>query len=100
MARDFLLARRLGATFLADVVFISFLLPNFVENVLGVALRDALIPHLIAARGNMTAAGYRRHVRTLGLATLGVSLTLAALVIMFYVATIVRLGGNVANRAL
>jgi putative peptidoglycan lipid II flippase len=80
LARDFLLARRLGATFLADVVFVSFLLPNFVENVLGVALRDALIPHLIATRGNMTASGYRRHLRTLTWATLGVSLLLAALV--------------------
>jgi murein biosynthesis integral membrane protein MurJ len=45
-ARDVLIAGRFGAGVQADILFVALVVPVFFENLLGIALRDALIPHL------------------------------------------------------
>lgn len=48
--RDLLVAWRFGGSWVADSLFVALMLPVFFENLLGVALRDAVIPHLQALR--------------------------------------------------
>ncbi|MDR2881329.1 MAG: hypothetical protein LBV29_05465, partial [Azoarcus sp.] len=49
-ARDLLVAWRYGGTWMADSFFVALLLPSFFENLLGITLRDAVIPYLYALR--------------------------------------------------
>jgi murein biosynthesis integral membrane protein MurJ len=61
--RDLLIAHELGAGLEADILFMALLLPVFFENLLGIALRDAIIPHLQQLRvrsAEMLATAVRR----------------------------------------
>lgn len=44
--RDILIANQFGSGWYADLLFVSLILPVFFENLLGLALRDAMIPFL------------------------------------------------------
>ena len=44
--RDILVAKQFGSSWHADLLFVALILPVFFENLLGLALRDAMIPHL------------------------------------------------------
>ncbi|HJZ43256.1 MAG TPA: hypothetical protein VJ233_06020 [Hyphomicrobiaceae bacterium] len=48
----------------------------------------------------MENGGERERQRRRKMRSIGIALALGALVILFYVATLVRLGGNVMNRPL
>lgn len=46
--RDVQIAGSFGRSVVCDAIFLALVVPVFVENILGIALRDALIPHLRA----------------------------------------------------
>jgi len=48
--RDLLIAWKYGGTWMADSLFVALLLPMFFENLSGIALKDAVLPHLYALR--------------------------------------------------
>jgi peptidoglycan biosynthesis protein MviN/MurJ (putative lipid II flippase) len=48
--RDVGIASSFGRSAVSDALFLALAVPVFVENILGIALRDALIPHLRAAQ--------------------------------------------------
>lgn len=49
--RDFLLARRYGSGWTSDAFFLALTIPMVLENVLGVSVREAIIPYLQKHRG-------------------------------------------------
>lgn len=60
--RDLLIAWRFGASWIADVFFVVLMVPVFFENVLGIALRDALVLHFQRVRF-LSALDIRRQLR-------------------------------------
>jgi putative peptidoglycan lipid II flippase len=75
--RDILIAWRFGSGWMADALFVALMLPVFFENILGIALRDAVIPHLQRARSQAASAirdGLSRLQASVWLAALSVSL--------------------------
>lgn len=44
--RDILIASNFGSGWLSDLLFLALVLPVFLENLLGLALRDGMIPYL------------------------------------------------------
>jgi murein biosynthesis integral membrane protein MurJ len=77
-ARDMLLAREFGASHLVDALFLALVIPVFIENIFGIALRDAVVPHLQSAktRGDQD---YQRAAARLGRRIMGIALAAAAL---------------------
>lgn len=73
VVRDLLIAYELGAGGMADILFMALVLPVFFENILGVALRDAVIPYLQKLRSGSVAtladAVQRLYVGALGFGT-------------------------------
>ncbi|MGH8579197.1 MAG: murein biosynthesis integral membrane protein MurJ [Gammaproteobacteria bacterium] len=61
--RDVEIASSFGGSAVSDALFLALVVPVFVENILGVALRDALIPRLKTAQG---AGTYNVEVTELG----------------------------------
>jgi murein biosynthesis integral membrane protein MurJ len=55
--RDLLIAGRLGVGLQADILFLALVVPVFFENLLGLALRDAMIPYLQRLKGQGAALG-------------------------------------------
>jgi murein biosynthesis integral membrane protein MurJ len=49
-ARDLSIANVFGGSIASDSLFVALIIPTFIENIFGVALRDAVIPHLQSAR--------------------------------------------------
>ena len=58
--RDLLLAWRYGSSWIADSFFVALLLPSFFGNLLGAALKDAVVPYLQASRFRGVEFLYRR----------------------------------------
>lgn len=99
--RDVLLAHEFGGSHAVDALFVALAVPVFVENIFGVALRDAVVPALQAARRHGEAA-YARAVARLGRGILALGL-LSALVLAAAPGLWVRLlapGWGVEGRAL
>ncbi len=99
--RDVLLAREFGGSHAVDALFVALVVPVFIENIFGVALRDAVVPHLQAAR-RLGEAAYARAVVRLGRRTLALGL-LAALALAIAPGMWVRLlapGWNAEERTL
>lgn len=63
--RDISIARAFGGSLVADAVFVALIVPTFIENILGVALRDAVVPHLHAA-GNLGRDAFRAEASRMG----------------------------------
>ena len=82
MGRDIVLARNLPDVWTIDVLFVALTLPMVVEQMFGIALKDALIPHLQQLRSQDQTGAYQREVGRIGnrvlllglLATSGVAL--------------------------
>lgn len=55
-ARDLVIVHKLGAGQEADILFMALVLPVFFENLFGLGLRDAIIPHLQQLRAHSPAA--------------------------------------------
>jgi uncharacterized membrane protein len=61
---------------------------------------DPMTPALARKIGEETLEAQREREKRQKMRSIAIALALVALVILFYAATIVRLGGNVINRAL
>lgn len=69
LARDLAIAKYFGASWLTDALFLALVVPVFFENIFGIALRDALIPHFKLLLLQNRAA-YEQEVSRLGAFTL------------------------------
>lgn len=79
LVRDLLIAYELGAGSAADILFMALVLPVFFENILGVALRDAVIPYLQRLRASSVAA-FAASARGLYAGSLGAGVVIALLI--------------------
>lgn len=59
--RDVLMAKNFGSSMATDIIFVALILPTVLENVLGVAIRDSVIPTL-ANSYHRGIIGYRKVV--------------------------------------
>src|SRR3974377_2318028 len=50
IVRDVLIADWFGASVISDVFFFALVIPTLFENVIGISLKDALIPFLTEAK--------------------------------------------------
>lgn len=81
--RDLLVAREYGGGVQSDVLFLSLSIPVLVENLLGVALRDALIPYFVTLRANWQEL-YRSSVVKVGRTLFGLGIVLLISLFLFH----------------
>ena len=65
LTRDLAIAKYFGASWVSDALFLALVVPVFFENILGIALRDALIPHLKTVQSHHLPS-YEGEVNRLG----------------------------------
>lgn len=80
--RDLLLAKKFGGSQVSDLIFLSLVIPVFFENIMGIALRDAIIPALkTTAKKNICL--YEKVVGTIGTVSLLAACIIFLIVVIF-----------------